>query len=213
MRHAAKRDANEPEIVRALELSGWTVIPVSDTGVMDLLCIRRGVVRLLEVKGPKGKLTPAQERTFARIHAAGGTVHVVRTPAEALHAVALGVESELGPVAKMDALYRAVKAAPQDDMLIPVHPDSIAGQAIRRLVEERGFIDEVIHPDRRPFSLGGIVVTPAYQKAQTEAVVPKRRMLAVKCECGHARGDHTSGRGVCMDGPCECVQFAADVDP
>lgn len=179
MRHAAKRDANEPEIVRALELAGWTVIPISDTGVMDLLCIRRGVIRLLEVKGPKGKLTPAQEKTFARIHAALGTVHIVRTPAEALRAVALGVESELGPRSEMRRLYDAVKDAPQDDLTIPVHPDSIAGQAIRRLVEERGFIDEVIHPDRRPFNLGlGVVVTPAYQKSQTEAVVPKRRKKA-----------------------------------
>jgi len=137
MRHAAKRDANEPEIVEALELSGWTVIPVSDTGVMDLLCIRRGVVKLLEVKGPKGKLTPAQEKTFARIHAAGGTVHVVRTPAEALHAVALGVESELGPRATTP-------------------PSPFAAYEV----------------EERP---NAFVVTPAYQKAQTEAVVPKRR--------------------------------------
>jgi len=127
----------------------------------------------------------------------------------------LGVESELGPRPSMRALYEAVKGAPETDLTIPVHPDSIAGQAIRRLVEERGFIDEVIHPDRRPFSLGlGVVVTPAYQKAQTDAVVPKRRnLLGVKCECGHARGDHTSGRGVCMKGPCECCGFAADGGP
>lgn len=165
LRHAAKRDANEAEIVRALELAGWAVIPVSDTGVMDLLCIRRGVIRLLEVKGPKGKLTPAQERTFARIHAAGGTVHVVRTPAEALHAVALGVESELGPVSKMDRLWAAMKPTPTGGYLLPVHPsnygmlaDGIAAGAI-----EMG--DDGV----------GHVVTTAYQKAQTEAVVPKRR--------------------------------------
>lgn len=147
MRHAAKRDANEPDIIDALELAGWTVIPVSDTGVMDLLCIRRGVVKLLEVKSEKGKLTPAQEKTFARIHAAGGTVHVVRTPAEALHAVALGVESELGP--------REARA------LVMPPP------AVQRQIEESQSTASV--------QLAGYRVTPAYQKAQTEAVVPKKR--------------------------------------
>lgn len=165
MRYAAKRDANEAEIVRALELSGWTVIPVSDTGVMDLLCIRRGVVRLLEVKSAKGKRTPAQEKTFARIHAAGGTVHVVRTPAEALHAVALGVESELGPVAKMDRLWAAMKPASANGYLVPVHPSNYGMLA-------EGIAAGAIEMDD---SGVGHVVTPAYQKAQTEAVVPKRR--------------------------------------
>jgi hypothetical protein len=148
---AAKRDQNEPEIVRALELAGWSVFTVSDTGLMDLLCIRRGVIRLLEVKGPKGKLTPAQEKTFARIHAALGTVHVVRTPSEALHAVALGVESELGP---LESARGFVMPPP----------------AIQRQIEESQRTASV--------QLAGYRVTPAYQKAQTESVVPKRRKKA-----------------------------------
>lgn len=182
MRHAAKRDANEPEIVRALELAGWTVIPISDTGVMDLLCIRRGVIRLLEVKGPKGKLTPAQEKTFARINAAGGTVHVVRTPAEALRAVALGVESELGPLwnpipdserpprLSIERIREAVARAPKAKAhhRCPVHPGNygLLAEGIAAGVFEMED-DGTVH-----------VVTPAYQKAQTEAVVPKRRAKA-----------------------------------
>lgn len=161
MRHAAKRDANEPEIVEALELSGWTVIPVSDTGVMDLLCIRRGVVKLLEVKSAKGKLTPAQEKTFARIHAAGGTVHVVRTPAEALHAVALGVESELGT--RMTPFQQRQADAYFESAMRYVIPPPI----VQRQIEESQRTASV--------QLAGLRLPPAYQKEQTEAVVPKRR--------------------------------------
>lgn len=98
MRAAAKRDATEPEIVKALELAGWTVVKVSDTGLPDLVAMRRGVVRFLEVKSPGGKLTPAQQETFQRFAAALVTVHVVRTPEEALMAVGAPVEDFLRPL-------------------------------------------------------------------------------------------------------------------
>ncbi|MBN1208976.1 MAG: VRR-NUC domain-containing protein [Myxococcaceae bacterium] len=87
-RWAAKRDDNEAAIVQALELAGWTVVRVSSPGVMDLLCGRQGVIRLLEVKGKHGRLTPAQERLLLRLRAARIQVAVVRTPEEALAAVA-----------------------------------------------------------------------------------------------------------------------------
>lgn len=87
MRAAAKRDANEPEVVRALELAGWTVVRVSDTGFPDLVAVRRGVLRLLEVKGPKGELTEAQVKLHQRLSAAGLPVAIVRSPEEALAAV------------------------------------------------------------------------------------------------------------------------------
>lgn len=102
MRHAAKRDDTEPAIVQALELAGWTVVKVSDTGFPDLACFRRGVVRFLECKGPDGALTPAQEKTFGRIQGALVTVHVVRTPEEALMAVGAPVEGVLQPLTKSD---------------------------------------------------------------------------------------------------------------
>lgn len=87
MRAAARRDNNEPEVVRALELAGWTVVRVSDTGFPDLVAVRRGVLRLLEVKGPKGELTEAQVKLHQRLAAAGLPVAIVRSPEEALEAV------------------------------------------------------------------------------------------------------------------------------
>lgn len=84
MRRAAKRDDNEALIVRALGSAGWTVVRVSDSGAPDLLCARMGELRLVEVKGPKGTLTPTQEVAFERLSKSGVTVLVVRSPQEAL---------------------------------------------------------------------------------------------------------------------------------
>lgn len=77
----------------------------------------------------------------------------------------LGVESELGPVAKMDRLWAAMKPAPANDYLVPVHPSNY------------GVLAEGIAAGAIEMDDSGTchVVTPAYQKAQTEAVVPKRR--------------------------------------
>lgn len=87
MRRAAKRDDNEAVIVTALQSAGWTVVRVSDSGAPDLICVRMGDLRLVEVKGPKGTLTPAQEVAFERLNKAGVTVLVVRSPADALEAL------------------------------------------------------------------------------------------------------------------------------
>ncbi len=84
MRRAAKRDANEGEIITALREAGVRVFQVSDGGFPDLACLWRGVWHLLEVKGRSGSLTPAQKAMVADVEAGGGKVHVVRTPAEAL---------------------------------------------------------------------------------------------------------------------------------
>jgi len=84
MRRAARRDANEGEIVAALRAHGVRVFLVSDGGFPDLACLWRGAWHLLEVKTRTGALTPAQVAFVADVEAAGGLVHVVRTPAEAL---------------------------------------------------------------------------------------------------------------------------------
>ena len=42
------------------------------SGVPDIICCYRGRFLGLEVKQPGGRLTPLQERTLARINAAGG---------------------------------------------------------------------------------------------------------------------------------------------
>ena len=85
-----ERDANEPEIIRALERIGASVIRMHTP--VDLLCGFRGCNYLIEIKrplGPKGgkrgrDLTPDQRVFFKVWH---GKVHIVRTPTEALLAV------------------------------------------------------------------------------------------------------------------------------
>lgn len=62
--HGRRRDANEPEIIRALEQIGCRVFRLSDAGLPDLLISFRGEWSVLECKMPNGKLTPAQELTW-----------------------------------------------------------------------------------------------------------------------------------------------------
>lgn len=59
-RYAAKRDANEREIIKALRQLGAEVYELSSRSIPDLLVGWRGVNYLIEVKSDKGKLTPYQ---------------------------------------------------------------------------------------------------------------------------------------------------------
>lgn len=59
-RHDAKRDANETEIVAALEAMGATVYRISSKGLPDLLIGWRGHTLLAEVKTATGAMTDAQ---------------------------------------------------------------------------------------------------------------------------------------------------------
>lgn len=77
--YAAKRDANESEIVKALDAIGATVTKLSQPGVPDLLVRYRDRWYLVEVKGPNGKLTPGQ-REFDNYH--GGCAFIVAHTAE-----------------------------------------------------------------------------------------------------------------------------------
>lgn len=81
MRHAAKRDGTEAEIIGAFERFGCVVVRLSQTGLPDLL-VRApdGRAALVECKAPRGTLTPAQV-TFQQ---KWGVVPVVRTPEEAV---------------------------------------------------------------------------------------------------------------------------------
>ena len=87
-----KRDANEPEIVAALEaIPGVMVIPLDRP--VDLLVGYNGINHLLEVKNPEGKnrLEPDQ---LEFIHDwPGREVVVVRTVDEALNAIGANVSS------------------------------------------------------------------------------------------------------------------------
>jgi Holliday junction resolvase len=81
---AAKVDSNQVEIVSALRKVGCCVMHMHTLGkgVPDILVARRGRLWLVEVKGPKGKLTPDQEA----FHAAW-PVHVVRSVDDAINLV------------------------------------------------------------------------------------------------------------------------------
>ncbi len=88
MRYAAKRDGNERDIIDELEEKGCTVMQLSGRGVPDLLVYRAatGLLRMMEVKQRKGKLTAAQAETFPLWPA-----WVCRTKEEARRA--MGIES------------------------------------------------------------------------------------------------------------------------
>ena len=75
-RKAAKRDANEPEIVDALRSVGAKVWRMSGRGLPDVLVMFRGKLYAAEIKTAKGKLTKHQ-----------GEFPVWRSPAEALKAI------------------------------------------------------------------------------------------------------------------------------
>ena len=83
-RQAAKRDANEEAIVRALEAVGASVERLSAKGVPDLLVGFRGATYLLEVKMPAGRLSSDQVAWHA---AWRGQVSVVRCEADAYAAI------------------------------------------------------------------------------------------------------------------------------
>lgn len=83
-RYAANRDANEPEIVAALEAAGATVRRLSMPGVPDLLVGIDGLNFLIEVKSATGKLNAEQ---FDFFETWNGQVDMVRTVEEALKVI------------------------------------------------------------------------------------------------------------------------------
>lgn len=88
MRHAARIDANQEQIVAALRAMGATVrIVTQGNGLPDLLVGFRGVTILIEVKdGQKvpsaRKLTPAEQKFFEEWR--GGIVAIVNSVDEAI---------------------------------------------------------------------------------------------------------------------------------
>ena len=84
-RQAARRDENESEIVRLLELVGARVWRL--TKPFDLLVGFRGRLWLLEVKTEKGKLTREQMRDYDLATADGLPVAIVKTAGEALRVI------------------------------------------------------------------------------------------------------------------------------
>lgn len=88
MKHG-KRDANHREIIQALRdayISVWDTADLGN-GFPDAVAAAphrktgQDITALLEIKTKDGKLTPAEQKF---IDSWRGTVHIVRTPAEAL---------------------------------------------------------------------------------------------------------------------------------
>jgi hypothetical protein len=87
MRLAARRDANEDQVVSALEAAGAYVKKINDGGTFDLLVWYRGNTLLLECKdGNKPpsarKLTPAEQKFHDQWP--GNNLHVVLGPEDAV---------------------------------------------------------------------------------------------------------------------------------
>jgi len=86
MRLAGKVDSNQAAIVKALRQVGMSVLSLAPMGkgCPDLLVADDDSYFLIEVKGPKGKLTPDQEAFIAEWR---GVVHIARTVDDALQIV------------------------------------------------------------------------------------------------------------------------------
>lgn len=89
-RRAARVDDNQTGIVLALRGHGCTVQSLAPVGAgcPDLLVGYRGANYLLEVKQPRGQMTPAQVEWHTLW---AGSVHVVTSPREALAAIGFRV--------------------------------------------------------------------------------------------------------------------------
>lgn len=81
----ARRDGNEKEIVAALRAAGASVVPVSVSGLSDLIVGYQDQTFLIEIKTKKGKLTDAQVRFRADWQ--GAPVITARTVDDALKAI------------------------------------------------------------------------------------------------------------------------------
>lgn len=83
MRHIARTDSNQAEIVAALRRIGCSVQTLHQvgSGVPDLLVGFRGVNLLFEVKADRGRLTPAESTWLDEWR---GTADVIRNAEEAL---------------------------------------------------------------------------------------------------------------------------------
>ena len=90
MRRAARVDNTQPVIVRALRDCGWTVLDLSGVGhgCPDIIVGAAGVNVALELKSPRGGLTPDQVEWHADWR---GQVAVAHTPDEAIAIVSAAV--------------------------------------------------------------------------------------------------------------------------
>ena len=90
-RYRQKPDSNQGEIVQALEKIGCSVYDASRVGeIPDLIIGFRGLVCLLEVKTPTGRMKKSQIQWHKEWN---GHSCVVRSPMEAIEAVMTHVKN------------------------------------------------------------------------------------------------------------------------
>lgn len=79
-----KPDANQPEIIEAMEAIGAKVWPIGQP--LDLLVAFRGKLTIVEVKNPEGKdeVSKSQQVTIDLLASVGVHVPVVRSVDEAI---------------------------------------------------------------------------------------------------------------------------------
>ena len=87
MRRAARRDANEGDIIKAMRAEGAYVKVINDEGLFDLLVSHRGETLLIEVKdGAKPpsarRLTDAEQKFHDEWP--GDNLHIINSVEEAL---------------------------------------------------------------------------------------------------------------------------------
>jgi Holliday junction resolvase len=97
-RRNPRRDANETEIVRALEAQGFVVDRVSGAGIPDLLISKGGAMWLAEVKMPKGTFKPSQVLWRQRFQ--GPVPVTLRSVEDALHFSLLACEKWSGDASR-----------------------------------------------------------------------------------------------------------------
>lgn len=118
---------------------------------------------------------------------------------------ALGVEAELGPRLNMRSLHRDMLVAAAELERIPVHPSNAelladaleAGVMVIEEADPMPPLSSLVQPVLAPGI--GHVVTPEFQREQTESVVPRRKRRTPKCDTCHG-----SGRGDCLGTEVEC---------
>ena len=89
-RYAKRRDKNEPEIIQAFKSVGASVKSIDVP--CDLIVGIQNTNILVEVKMPKGRLTPEQKKFMETWK--GGEVHVVRTTEEAIQLIEKFIDGE-----------------------------------------------------------------------------------------------------------------------
>jgi hypothetical protein len=85
MAYAKRVDANHGDVIDALRRCGWFCHDSSGAGngFPDITAARGARLELIEVKGPKGTLTPEQLLFHAEMKAKGVTVRILRSADEA----------------------------------------------------------------------------------------------------------------------------------